>query len=215
MRSRAAAWLAGLALLASLQGCASALNAATYRRYYAAATESEQAGDLQQAKIFWSRALINAQLGDLGPDAESAALYNYARVVGQLCEPDLARTSFRRALELTEQQHGPGGQYASLRLFELARLECDQGNPRECAAWYDRAVPLVRAHEAQGDPIAFANELDRYAGALEQVGAGERAAALRAESAALRAANPTATARFVPARYPAPCPPAAAPAPAS
>lgn len=187
-------------------GCANPINAIHYNYYLGQGHAASAAGDYAQAKVFFSRALINAQIGNLGPKDEARALYNYGLAVGYLCEYELAQQSFVEALRLEEEAEGPDGGVAVMRLFELARLEYDHENYAEAARWYDRALPLAQKVGADGtDPIAFANELDRDATALEKSGDPARAAAAREQSAQLREQHPGAYAHFVPKTYPKDC----------
>jgi tetratricopeptide (TPR) repeat protein len=206
MRSHAAQFLFA-ALATSAMACFNPVNAVTYDRYFEAGAAAADAGDLPQAKIFYSRAVINAQIGFLGPKAEAAALYNYGRVVGKMCEYDNARSSFERALVLEEQAEGPDSGFSSMRLFELARLSVDNEKYSDAVGWYARAIALTRKMGAdRGDPIAFANELDGFATALEHTGDLAQAAELRRESAQIRADHPGMLPGFVAEHYPKECP---------
>lgn len=187
-------------------GCANPMNAYHYDEYLACGLTAADAGEWQQAKVCYSRAVINARIGYLGPKDEARALYNYGLAVGMLCEYDLAKESFVEALRLEEEAEGPDGGMAVMRLFELARLEYDHDDYAESARWYARALPLASKIGADGtDPVAFANELDRYATALERSGDPAGAAAARAQSALLREQHPGAEARFVAKTYPKEC----------
>jgi tetratricopeptide (TPR) repeat protein len=194
----ALAWLA--------TGCANPMNAIHYNDYLDRGNAALNAGDYPDAKIAFSRAVINARIGNLGPKDEARALYNYGLAVGMLCEYELSKQSFVDALRLEEQAEGPDGGMSVMRLFELARLEYDHGNYGDSARWYARALPLAQKVGADGsDPIAFANELDRYASALEKSGDPAGAAAARQQSALLREQHPGAEPHFVARTYPTKC----------
>ncbi len=206
MRSHAAPFLLA-AIATSAVACFNPVNAVTYERYFDAGAAAADAGNLPQAKIFYSRAVINAQIGVLGPKAESAALYNYGRVVGRMCEYDNARSSLERALVLEEEAEGPDGGFSSMRLFELARLNLGNEKYPDAVGWYTRGITLTRtAGVDRGDPIAFANELDDFATALEHTGDTAQAVELRKESAQIRADHPGMLPGFVAEHYPKECP---------
>lgn len=199
--------LALACLVLAAAGCYNPVDALFYDYDSDQGHDAEHAGDHATARSFYWRAYVNASMGHLGPKAESAALYNYARMTGMLCDFEHAHRSLEGALELEEQAEGPDGGLTSMRLYELARLCFDHQKYAEAARWYDRAIPLTRkAGFERSDPIGFANELDRYATALDETGDSARAAELRAESAHLHELHPGAMAFFVPDHYPSDCP---------
>jgi len=194
------------ALGALLAGCANPLNAYNYWHYFDCGLSASRAGDHDTAAKCFSRAAVNARVGWLGPEAESAALYDYGRAAGQLCAYDAARRSFERALELEESLDEQHPVHLGQRLFELARLSFDTGQYAEAVRWYERGFPVVRKLAAdRADPIAFADELDDFATALEHTGDFGRAAAQRQESALIRADHPGALAGFAAEHYPKDC----------
>jgi len=187
-------------------GCANPMNVIHYDDYLACGLAASRAGDYDRAAMCYSRAVMNARTGRLGPKDESRALYNYAIAVGMLCYHDLARDSFVEALRLEEEAEGPNGGSSSLRIFELARLNLDTGHYDQAVIWYERGIPLARSMAVdRSDPIGFANELDDFATALEHTSDSARAAELHKESAALRAEHPGALATFPARRYPTQC----------
>src|SRR5262249_55011513 len=164
-------WLGG--------GCANPMNVVHYDDYLACGLAASKAGDDNRAAMCYSRAVVNARIGHLGPKEESCALYNYGRAVGMLCEYELARDSFVEALRLEEEVEGPNGGFSSMRIFELARLNLDTGHDDQAVIWYERGIPLARSMAVdRSDPIGFANELDDFATALEHAGDSARAAEL-------------------------------------
>ena len=68
MNSRQLLCFACLALLAS---CANPINDYTRARYYEAGMEAERGGDLKLARMYYGRAQVNAQIGNLGPAREA------------------------------------------------------------------------------------------------------------------------------------------------
>jgi tetratricopeptide (TPR) repeat protein len=207
--SRASRAAFGCLVLATT-GCYSPVDAVFYDYDSDQGHYAENAGHLEEARSFYWRAYVNANAGHLGPKAESNALYNYGRIAGLLCDFEHARKSLEGALELEERAEGPNGGLSGNRMFELARLNLDHAKYAEAVYWYDRAIPLARKSgfdRGSGDPIGFANELDRYASALEQTGDSARAAELRAESAKLHELHPGAEAYYVYDHYPSDCGP--------
>jgi tetratricopeptide (TPR) repeat protein len=193
-------------LAALLAGCAMPLSETKYRSYYECGSAASRAGNRDEASRCFSRAVFNAQNGRLGPEYESAALFEYGKAIGHQCYYDEARTSFQRSLELEEQLAVPRPNNQVRVLVELADLNLDTGQYTEAVRFYERAIPALRKVAAdRADPIGFADELDDFAAAREHTGDGAHATALRQESAQIRADHPGELAAFAAERYPTDC----------
>ena len=68
--------------------------------------QAEQAGDLKSARMYYGRAQINAQIGNLGPVKEAYACYEWARVTGYLGMYADSAKGFVDALALIEKAKG-------------------------------------------------------------------------------------------------------------
>jgi tetratricopeptide (TPR) repeat protein len=197
---------AAVALLASVVACARLSNELTYNRAIDDAWDAQQCGDIQGAKVEWWRAYEAADRAKMGPPYTSTSLYNYGRMAGYLCQYDEAREALQKALALDEQALPLDESKLGKSLFELARLDYSHENWDGARGWYDRGIPLLRKlGYDRSDPVAMANELDRYALVLEKTGDAARGAATSGEAAHLRAVHPGASARFVAQLYPAKC----------
>ncbi|HTO07550.1 MAG TPA: tetratricopeptide repeat protein [Myxococcota bacterium] len=189
-----------------LADCGMPFSQVKYDSYYECGLAESRAGNRDGASRCFSRAVTNAQRGRLGPESESASLFEYAKAIGHQCYYDEARTSFQRSLELEEQLAAPRPKMQVVVLVELARLDLDTGQYTEAVHWYEREIPALRKVAVdRADPIAFADELDDFATALEQTGGGARATALRQESAQIRADHPGELPATVAEHYPKDC----------
>jgi tetratricopeptide (TPR) repeat protein len=203
MRTLAAAAV----LVAGLSGCANPINQRTATNYYQAAVDAEVAGDYRLAERNYERALVNAKLGH-SPDAgTSAAMYGLGRMKGLLCKYDEAEKLLLESLRLEETVTGPESAITTMRLFEIARLDFDQGKYAASLPYFSRGIAAVQKLGVQrSDPIALADALDDYATALAKAQQPSDADAVRREASDLRQRNPGAKANFKPLRYGQKCP---------
>jgi tetratricopeptide (TPR) repeat protein len=184
---------AGLAgLLVSLIGCANPLNVGHYQRYMDLGGAAEQRGDYTTARRCYVRSRNEAVAGFLGKGAESAALYNWARMDGMLGDFKGAEQGLKEALRLEDEVYGVGGGHASMRWFELARLYYAWGRYQDSVAAYEQAFPLADRHDARkSDPLTYAACLRDFADALDQTGASSRAQQEREKAASIREQAPS------------------------
>lgn len=64
----------------ALAGCANPINRVTSDNYSEACYYAEQRGQLQEAEQACYRALVNVDLGNLGPELKSQRLYSLGRI---------------------------------------------------------------------------------------------------------------------------------------
>jgi tetratricopeptide (TPR) repeat protein len=193
-------------LLAAALACARLGDELTYNRAIDQAADAQRAGDIHGAKVYWWRAYEAAERAKMGPPYTSNSLYNYGRMSGDLCQYEEARDALQKSLAIEQQRVPLVESNVSGPLFELARLDYSHENWEGARSWYERGIPLARKHGAdRSDPIGFADELDRYALALEKTGDAERAVATRSEAAHLRFIHPGASARSEWRLYPTVC----------
>jgi tetratricopeptide (TPR) repeat protein len=170
----------------STTACANPINRATAERYYASAEKAVAAGDLQSAKIGYSRALLNAKLGGMGPAAEAQVARKLGRIHGNLCEPDEAERAFLHVVSSEEQLYGPDSWRTFPARGELAQLFFDIGNYPKAVMYFEKAFAVGEKLLTEKHPLGFADLLDDYATALEGTGNTTAAQDARARAAALR-----------------------------
>lgn len=167
-----------------LFGCANPINRRTAQIYYTAGEQALAAGDLALAKRNFQRALVNAQLGHLGPAAEAEVGAKLARVMGNLCEHDAAEQMFLRTID--GYQEARSYKAATARL-ELAQFSYDVGRYEKATGYFDEAFRVAGDLLEQGDPVGYAEFLRDYADALHQLGRADAAEAARRKAAGLQA----------------------------
>jgi hypothetical protein len=190
------------ACLAFLHGCANPINAHTAQRYYENGVQAERGGDLALARMNYSRAHGNAQLGNLGPAAEASYLYEYARATGYLGEYADSEKAFLEVLTLLDKAAGSGDRLRPPALTEYARLLHDTAQHQKAVSIFERAITeLEKVGIESSDPLGYAAVLDDYAESLKLAGFPDRAAAVTTRSGALKAKYKNATPQFQARRY--------------
>ena len=171
----------------AIAGCANPLNQHTAENYYREGERALQAGNLPLAKRDFSRALINAQLGHMGPAAEAQAAKKLAQVLGNMCEYDEAEQSFLQAIT-AEELAFPA---VPLRTFptrvELAQFNFDIERYDRAVLYYEKALPIGAPVLERKDPLRLALLFDDYSVALSKVGKSGEAADAKANASSLRA----------------------------
>lgn len=101
-------------------GCANPLNEATFSRYDKVCSDAERIGDFATAEQACYRALVNVDIGNLGPEKKSVALYNLGRIKKKVGKYDEAEDLLKQSLKIEESLSGPTSEKIGRRLAELA-----------------------------------------------------------------------------------------------
>lgn len=164
--------------------------------------QAEQGGDLKAARMYYGRAQINAQIGNLGPAKEAYACYEWARVTGYLAMYAGSEKGFVDALALIEKAKGEADKLRAPALAEYARLLHDTGQHVKAVPIYEQArVELEKIDILKIDALGFAAFLDDYAGSLKEAGLVDRAAVISARSDAIKQEHKGGTPHFEARRY--------------
>jgi tetratricopeptide (TPR) repeat protein len=201
-------YLCGLSVIAATGGCGftEQVNLKNADTYYHLGLQAEARGDFVGAKEAFWRAWVNARDGKASPAYQSAVLYNLGRMTGYTCDFAEAEKLLHDALDRELKISGPESGNTSKRLFELARLNYDQGKYVQAAEFYEKAIPAcIRLGCLETDPIIVANSYDELGKAYQAIGSVDKGKDAVAKAADIRAKNPGAEARFVPVRYDAMC----------
>ena len=187
-------------------GCA--INQHTANNYYVAGETALQQGNLLHAREMFSRALINARLGHVGPEGEGQVLYKLGRVYGNMCLPDDAEKAFTESITQYTKAYGEN----STRLFplklELAQHAYDVGRYEKAVTYFDQALPLGETLYEQNDAAGYAAILKDYGDALSKTGKTEQSKATLAKVSAIESkvgASSVASAAQKYTRYPTLC----------
>lgn len=168
-------------------GCSNPINAKTSINYARAANHASHSGDWGTARMYWSRALVNAELGKASAAQLAVFHYEYGRASGVVCAFADAEKALTTAYELDKQAGG----HTYLSLVELSRLNLDQKNYPEAAAYFERALPELDAKGALTQaPIEYAYILDEYATSLDGTGRTTQAQEIAARAMHIRNDNP-------------------------
>lgn len=188
--------LLGLSL--GFSGCiGNSINSYTANRYYAAGRQQEAEGNLELARMNYSRAYGNTVIGNLPPADKAHYLYEYARISAYLAERAEAEKGFIEVLSLVDQARGEADSLRAPALAEYARMLRDQGDFAKAVPIYDQAVSEMEKRSAETKyPVDFAYFLGDVAENFRAAGLPARADAVTARASALKAMNPGAAPTF-------------------
>ncbi|MDP3608331.1 MAG: tetratricopeptide repeat protein [Methylophilus sp.] len=165
-----------------ITGCANPINQRTANNYFIEGESAMQQGNLPHAREMFSRALINARIGNLGAEAEGQVLAKLGRVYGNMCQPDEAEKAFSESITQYSKAYGEN----STRLFtlklELAQHAYDVGRYEKAVTYFDKAFPWGAEMFDQTDPAGYAAVMKDYADALSKTGKSEQAKAALAKA---------------------------------
>ncbi|NOT66322.1 MAG: tetratricopeptide repeat protein [Methylotenera sp.] len=165
-----------------ISGCANPINQRTANNYFIEGESAMQQGNLPHAREMFSRALINARIGHLGPEAEGQVLAKLGRVYGNMCQPDDAEKAFSESISQYSKAYGEN----STRLFplklELAQHAYDVGRYEKAVTYFDQAFPFGAEMFEQADPAGYSAVMKDYADALSKTGKAEQAKAVLAKA---------------------------------
>lgn len=173
--------IAGITVL--LVGCANPINQKTAENYYGAALYAQQSGNWQDARKYFSRAIVNAEYGG-GDESTLAVLwYEYGRSSGVICDWKEAENGLLKAFDLDELSNGP----TYMSLYELARMFYDQKNYESASTYFNKAhIEFEKEQMDTKDPIGYADFLDEYIFTLEQLGRSNETKELKNRSMKIR-----------------------------
>ena len=164
-----------------LAGCANPLNRVTSDNYAETCSDAERNGRLQVAEEACYRALVNVDMGNLGPELKSERLYNLGRIKRQLAKFNEAEQLFKESLAIQEKLPNPSDIKISRRLIELSVSLAAQDKWTEGAKYVERALPTLEKFTGQERSYAI-ETLTQYSKNLK--GSKEAALAMQFEAKA-------------------------------
>lgn len=111
--------------------------------YMEGCATAEEAGRLEVAAEACRRAWINTRIGNLGPQAESTALYNLGRVLRKSGKWEDAESSMKRSLDLEEGLSGPASTKTGRRLAELSMTFIVSRRTVDGTAYVERLIAVA------------------------------------------------------------------------
>ena len=168
-----------------LASCAAPINRRNADKYYAAAVSAQDAGDWSTARMYFGRAISNAELAGASSEGLAVLWYEYGRSSGVICDWKEAERGLNKSQELDVKTGGP----AYMSSYELARMNYDRELYVEAVKFFQRAYSEMESDQADTkDPIGYADFLDEYAHALRESGQQDLVPALSARSEKIRVA---------------------------
>jgi len=182
MKSALFVTFAGVSLLA---GCANPINRATSDNYSETCAVAESNGRLQVAEEACYRALVNVDLGNLGPELKSERLYNLGRIKRQLAKFSEAENLFKESLAIEEKFSSPSESKLGRRIMELSVSLAAQDKWAEGAKHLERVLPITSqfAGQERAYTIEVLTQYSKHLKTMNQVALAEQ---FEAKAAALR-----------------------------
>ncbi|WP_114280543.1 tetratricopeptide repeat protein [Thioalbus denitrificans] len=135
--------VAVVASILLVSGCANPLNRVTSDDYAQTCTVAESNGRLEVAEEACYRALVNVDMGNLGPELKSQRLYNLGRIKRQLAKYEEAEKLFTESLTIEEKLSAPTDPKIGRRLVELSVSLAGQDKWEAGAVYLKRALPIA------------------------------------------------------------------------
>ena len=160
----------------ALSGCANPVNRATSDEYADTCANAERSRRLEVAEQACYRALVNVDLGNLGPELKSQRLYNLGRIKRQLAKFSEAEDLFKQSLAIEEKLSKPRDVKIGRRLVELSVSLAGQNKWTEGSRYLERAIPIsdqFRGAERSYAGVAFV-EYAKYLRKTDQTGLAKR-----------------------------------------
>lgn len=104
-----------------ISGCANPVNQRTANNYFIDGENAMRQGNWPRAREMFSRALINARIGHLGPEAEGQVLAKLGHVYGNMCQPDEAEKAFSESITQYSKAYGKKSKLLFPLKLELAQ----------------------------------------------------------------------------------------------
>ena len=168
-----------------LTGCANPINRVTSDNYSETCQMAESNGRLKVAEEACYRALVNVDLGNLGPELKSERLYNLGRIKRQLAKFPEAEQLVKESLAIEEKLPSPSELKIGRRLIELSVSLAAQDKWTEGAKLLERSLPITPqfAGQERAYAIEVLTEYSKHLKTMNQVALAEqfetKAAALK------------------------------------
>ncbi|MFI5337291.1 MAG: tetratricopeptide repeat protein [Opitutales bacterium] len=157
-----------------ISGCANPLNRVTYDRYWKEGGDAEHAGQLGVAEQAYYRALVNVDMGNLGPLLKAQALYNLGCVKRRVRKYAEAEDLLKQSLALDEKILSSDDLDTDRCRIELCVVFAAQAKWVDGSRYLEQVLPHVSrfsGHEREFTLAAFKH----YSEELRKIGQEERA----------------------------------------
>lgn len=176
-----------LALLvtATLSACANPINRVTSDNYAETCAVAENNGRFEVAEQACYRALVNVDMGNLGPELKSQRLYNLGRIKLRLKKFSEAEQLFKESLAIEEKLSAAADVKIGRRLVVLSVSLAGQDKWADGVQYIERVLPIASQFTGQ-DRAHTAEMLIQYSKRLRAMNQAATADRFAASSAALR-----------------------------
>jgi hypothetical protein len=157
-----------------ISGCANPLNRVTYDRYWRQGGDAERVGQLGVAEQAYYRALMNVDMGNLGPLLKAQALYNLGCVKRRVGKYSEAEDLLTQSLALDEKILSTDNLDTDRCRIELSVTLAAQDKWIDGSRYLEQALP--QANRFSGQEREFMIEaFKRFSAELRKAGQEERA----------------------------------------
>ena len=171
----------------SLTGCVNPINLHTAMQYAQGGYANIQKDKWFNARMAFSRAWTNADVGKADEGTVAVYAYEYGRTSGAICDWAEAERGLLTAYELDKKNNGP----VHMSMVELARMYHAQGNIEKSEEWFVLAKSeLDRIQADTRDAIGYADILSEYAEVIAKLGKREDYESIRKRESEIRSVFP-------------------------
>jgi len=165
-----------------INGCVNPINKRNAQKYYQAGDEAIANGDLIHAKKMYSRALVNAKVGSMKPEAKYHLYMKLGRISGNLCEHEEAEKYFFDILNLYKDVDTKIAKNAIfITTLELGQFNYDKGNNTKSIKYFEQALTLDGKGLKINSPTSYYEVLTDYSDALVKTGKSNKAQSIKEE----------------------------------
>lgn len=126
-------------------------------------------GQWFEARMGFGRAITNAEIGGVDDGHMANLWYEYGRASGVICDWIEAERGLDEALSIIQKHDDE--QRIHYVLVEIGRMYFDRKEYGETLEYFGRAQPFLEKINIEvHDPLAYADYLDEYAVAFNEVG---------------------------------------------
>ena len=177
----------GLFASALLVGCANPVNTKTAEKYWNAGYAAQQAGNWSDAQMYYSRSILNAEMGSADRRTMAVLWYEYGRASGVVCDWEEAQNGLGKAHYYDRLSEGP----VHMSSYEMGRMFTVREMYPEAERYFAQAFEeFEQANSDTRDPIGYAVFLDEYVRALQHNGQAGKANEYTARARKIREAFP-------------------------
>jgi len=165
-----------------ISGCVNPINERNAQFYFKAGNDAIAHGDLIHAKKMFLRALVNANVGGMKPEAKYHLYMKLGRISGNLCEHEEAEKYFLEILKLyKEKDTKTSKKVIFITTLELGQFNYDIGSYKKSTEYFEQALNLDGNGLKNNSPSSYYEVLTDYSDALVKTGMNKKAKNIKEE----------------------------------